>query len=143
MSASALFGSYAEIKKKQQFVPPNYLNPPFPPATGLGITLVEQPGGHEVIPNVAVLWAVRSGEKRFRTSKPIQVHVYRDGELFVAENETLVVSGTGESAWEAVEELELNIVHFWKYYAELPEDKVMADAKRLKSVYADLLVEEK
>ena len=142
MSASALFGSYAEIKRKQQDVPSNYLNQPFPPATGRGVPLVEQPGGYELIPNVAILWTVRSGEKRFRTTKPIQIHVYREGELFVAENETLMVSGTGESAWEAVEELELNIVHFWKYYNELLEDQVMADAKRLKSVYADLLVEE-
>lgn len=142
MNASFIFGSYEEIKTRQQYIPENYLNLPSPPATGVGITLVGQFRQDEVIPKVAVLWAVHSGEKRFRTSKPIQVHVFRDDDLFFAENENLLVCGTGDSAWEAVEDLELHIIHFWKYYSKLSSDRVIGDAKRLKALYKNLLIEE-
>jgi len=142
MSVSSVFGSYEKIKSRRRDIPDDYRAFPFPLATGFGVTLGERPEHGNEIPKVAVLFAVHAGDTTYRAAKPIQVHVYRDDDLFVAENETLLVTGTGESAWEAVEELESNIVHFWKYYSELDEGQVMGDARRLKSLYADLLQEE-
>ena len=80
--------------------------------------------------------------KTFLTSRPIKVHVFRDGDLFFAENETLSVCGTGDSAWDAVEELESHIIHFYGYYKELPSERLIGEAKRLKNSYENLLTEE-
>jgi hypothetical protein len=142
MSTSSIFGSYEEIKIRQQYIPQNYLILPSPPATGVGIIHLERFGRDEGIPKVAPLWAVHSEGKTLKTSRPIKVNVFKDGDLFFAENETLLVCGIGDSAWEAVEELEMHIVHFWKYYNNLPENLVIGEAKRLKTQYKDLLIEE-
>jgi hypothetical protein len=142
MSAFSVVGSYKRIKSRRRDVPKDYCAFRFPLATGFGITLAERLEYGNEIPKVAVLFAVHTEDTTYRAAKPIQVHVYRDDDIFVAENEVLLVTGTGESAWEAVEDLELNIVHFWKYYSGLDECQVMGDAKRLKSLYAGLLEKE-
>jgi hypothetical protein len=141
MSASSIFGSYEEIKTRLQDIPPNYLILPFAPATGVGIIQWEQFSRDEIIPKDAPLWVVHSEGKTFRTSRFIKVNVYRDGDFFFAENETLLVCGVGDSAWEAVEDLELHIVHFRNYYKNLPWERIMGDARRLKQLYENLLTE--
>lgn len=142
MSTSSIFGSYEEIRIRQQYIPPNYLILPSPPATGVGIIQLEKYGRDEGIPKVAPLWAVHTEGKTLKASQPIKVNVFKDGNLFFAENETLLVCGIGDSAWDAVEDLEMHIVHFWKYYNNLPEDCVIGEAKRLKTQYKNLLIEE-
>lgn len=143
MNASAIYDSYKEIRTRQKYIPPDlgfsvrsFLK------TGADIPLEEGFGRDQGIPEVAPLWAVHSEGKTFRTARPIRVRVFRDGDLFFAENETLLVCGTGDSAWDAVEDLELHIVHFYKYYKEMPSDRVIGEAKRLKSLYENLLIEE-
>ena len=143
MSASTIYDSYEEIRTRQKTIPPDlgfsarsFLE------TGSEIPLEEGSRQDQEIPEVAPLWAVHSEGKTFRMSRPIRIRVFREGDLFFAENETLLVCGTGDSAWEAVEDLELHIIHFYNYYKELPSDRVIGEAKRLKAIYKDLLVEE-
>jgi hypothetical protein len=143
MSASTIYDSYEEIRTRQKSIP---LDLGFSAhsfiETGSEIPLEEGYRQDQQIPEVAPLWAVHAGEKLFLASRPIRVRVFRDGDLFFAENETLLVCGTGESAWDAIEELESHIIHFYKYYKDLPSDGVIGDAKRLKDLYEDLLIEE-
>jgi hypothetical protein len=141
MSASAIYESYEEIRTRQKYIPPDFSAHPLH-ETGADIPLKEGFREDQGIPEVAPLWAVHSEGKTFRTSRPIRVRIFREGDIFFAKNETLLVCGTGDSAPDAVEELELHIIHFYKYYRELPSDRVMGEAKRLKSFYENLLIEE-
>ena len=87
------------------------------------------------------LFRIRVSEREYLPSKPILIHIYQDGDWFFAENETLVLVGTGQSKEEAVLDLEQHIVHFWNYYKKLMDDKISGDAVRLKKVYSGLFVE--
>lgn len=143
MSTSTIYYSYEEIRTRQKSIPPDLgFSARSFIETGSEIPLEEGSRQDQQIPEVAPLWAVHAGEKLFHVSRPLRVHVFRDGDLFFAENETLLVCGTGESAWEAVEDLESHIIHFYKYYQELPPDGVIGDAKRLKDLYENLLIED-
>jgi hypothetical protein len=142
MITSSIWESYEEIKRRQQDIREDFRMFQLPIGTAVDIAPEKRFGQDHQIPEVAPLWAVHAEGKLFRVSQPIRVHVFRDGNLFFAENETLLVCGTGDSAWEAVEDLELHIIHFYNYYKELPSDRVMGEAKRLKAIYRDLLVEE-
>lgn len=90
----------------------------------------------------APLWSVTSKTKRYSASKPIKVHIYSEDNLFFAENETLVVVGTGSSPTEAIDDLCKHIIHFYQYYKRLTIDKLTGDAIRLKKVYETLFVEQ-
>jgi len=142
MITSSIWESYEEIKRRQQDICEDFRMFRLPIGTVVDIPPEKRFRQDHEIPEVAPLWAVHSEGKLFRVSQPIRVRVFRDGDLFFAENETLLVCGTGDSAWEAVEDLELHIIHFYNYYKELPSDRVMGEAKRLKAIYRDLLVEE-
>ncbi len=143
MNASSIYESYEERKRLQNAIPPNDFLPWISPtATWAGATQLEQLNRNQGIPKVAPLWVVHSEGRILKTSRPITVNVFRDGDIFFAENETLLVCGTGDSAWDAVEDLEMHIFHFWKYYNGLPEDSVIGEAKRLKNQYKNLLIEE-
>jgi hypothetical protein len=91
----------------------------------------------------APLWALSTKTKRYKVSRPIKVHIYAEGNLFFAENETLVVVGAGNSVSEAMEELSQHIIHFYQYYKKLSTDKVTGDAVRLKKIYETLFLESK
>jgi len=89
------------------------------------------------------LWSVTDKAKKRQVSKPIKVHIYFEDNVFFAENDTLVVVGTGRSPTEAIDDLGRHIIHFYQYYKKLPWDKVTGDAVRLKKIYETLFVETK
>jgi hypothetical protein len=142
MNTSSILESYEEIKSRQKDIPEDYRMLPFLIGTEVDIPPEERFRQDQEISKDAPLWAVHTEVKKFRTSQPIKVHIFRDGDFFFAENETLMVCGTGESIWEAVEDLGLHIIHLWEYYNKLSWDRVMGDAKRLKGLYQNLLIEE-
>lgn len=90
----------------------------------------------------APLWTIFHKTKQHKVSKPIKVRIYFEDNLFFAENETLVVIGTGSSVTEAIDDLCKHIVHFHNYYKKLSRDKVTGDAIRLKTIYETLFIEQ-
>ena len=143
MSASAIHDSYEEMRNAQRDIPlglgfrlHSFLE------TGADIRLGEGFRQDDAIPEVRPLFAVHAAGKTYTTSRPIKVRVFREGDLFFAESETLSVCGTGESARDAVEDLELHLVHFFDYYRRLGPDRVTGEAQRLKGLYKDLLTED-
>ena len=74
--------------------------------------------------------------------KPLFAHLYFEDGLFFAENETLLLYGTGTTQEEAIEDLGLHIIHFYQYYKDLDWSQVTGDAIRLKRIHEGLLVEE-
>lgn len=91
----------------------------------------------------APIWSVTDRTKKREFLKPITAHIYNAEGVFFAENETLVVVGTGSSSAEAIDDMCKHILHFHQYYRTLPLDKVTGDAVRLKKVYETLFVETK
>lgn len=90
----------------------------------------------------APLWVLSTKTKRYKVSKPIKIRIYSEDNLFFAENETLVVIGTGSSVQEALDELSQHIIHFYRYYKKLSWNKVTGDAVRLKKIYETLFIEQ-
>ncbi|MFH1230855.1 MAG: hypothetical protein V1709_05095 [Planctomycetota bacterium] len=90
----------------------------------------------------APLWRLSTGTKKFYTPKPISVKIYRDGAFFFAENEALVLCGTGNTPGDALKDLTQHIIYFFNYYQNLNELQLIGDAIRLKNIYTNLLVEE-
>lgn len=88
------------------------------------------------------LWGVQIEGRRFRAVRPIELHVFQDGEFFFAESETLNILGTGFSAREAIEDAVHHLIHFWEYYRKLSWNQVTSEAARLKKLFETLFVEE-
>lgn len=82
-----------------------------------------------------------SKEVKFETY-PIKVRIYSEDNLFFAENETLVIIGTGSSVLEAMDDFCRHIIHFYYYYKKLSLDKITGDAVRLKKLYETLFIEQ-
>jgi hypothetical protein len=91
----------------------------------------------------APIWSVTDKAKKRQVSKPLKVNIYFEDDVFFAENETLVVVGSGSSVTEAIDDMFKHIIHFYQYYRKLPLDKVTGDAVRLKKIYETLFVETK
>ena len=142
MNYSAAVDSYQVREERQEYLPANYRH------SEVRVDTAKEIVGKELLRSlssrqfVAPLWSVRTPEKRFRTIKPLSVHIYFDEGLFFAQNETLFLYGTGMSPEEAIEDLELHIIHFYQYYKNLDWSQVTGDAIRLKKLYEGLLLEE-
>lgn len=88
------------------------------------------------------LFRLYGAQNFFLTPKPIVIKIYRDEDMFFAENENLVVCGTGETSQDAIQDLCLHIIHFFEYYKKIDKGNLTGDAVRLKELYENLLIEE-
>jgi hypothetical protein len=140
MPATLTEETYDLIKERRRYLPSNYRS-----------TLVAEIGTtniidwQQVFKNKKTIYIYRlfKKNKRYLTNKPIAVKIYQDEGLFFTENENLNVCGTGETSQEALADLYLHILHFYNYYREIDEERLIGDAVRLKELYYGLLIEEK
>ena len=91
--------------------------------------------------NSAPLIEFKGEQKTYVTSKPILIKVYRQEDIFFAENESLVLCGTGASREEAVLDFVKHVDYFYNFYKRQSEGNLVGDALRLKKIYDELLVE--
>jgi len=89
------------------------------------------------------IYRLSKENKQYIVNKPIALKIYQDDGLFFAENKNLNVCGIGETPQEALADLHLHILHFYKYYREIDKERLIGDAVRLKKLYRNLLIEEK
>lgn len=89
------------------------------------------------------IYRLSKENKQYIICNPIAVKIYQDEDLFFAENENLNVCGTGETSQEALADLHLHILHFYKYYRKIDKEQLVGDAIRLKELYYNLLIERK
>lgn len=78
--------------------------------------------------------------RKYTLTEPLRITIYTEDNLFYAENESLIVVGTGNSISEAIDNLFKQIIHFYKYYNNLSWEKVTGDAIRLKKIYEKLFI---
>lgn len=98
--------------------------------------------GHQRRCQPAPIMRLQENSRKFSAAKPILVNVYQDEDLFFAENENLVVCGTGYTPQEALKDLCQHIMYFFEYYKNLDESNLIGDALKLKELYQGLLIEE-
>ena len=140
MPATLTEETYDLIKERRRYLPSNYSS-----------TLVAEIGTTNIIDWQQVfknkktihIYRLFKENKRYLANKPIAVKIYQDEDLFFTENENLNVCGTGETSQEALADLYLHILHFYNYYREIDEERLIGDAVRLKELYHGLLIEEK
>jgi hypothetical protein len=84
------------------------------------------------------LFKITVDKRTYVPTKPLVVQITYDGEWFLADNVTLGLTGIGKSFEAAVLDLEQHIVHFWRYYDSISEERLMDEARRLKAIYSDL-----
>jgi hypothetical protein len=136
------FESYQQREEKREYLLQNYRHSEVKVDTGKEIVAEELFGSLPSQKLIAPLWSVGIPGKKFRTVKPIAARIYFDEGLFFAENDTLLLYGTGMSPEEAIKDLGAHIIHFYEYYRKLDWSQVTGDAIRLKRVYENLLSEE-
>ncbi len=142
MNLSLVEDTYDVIKERMAYVPENYISSGVSevktaPAIDSRQVFI-QSRKHQPVP----IWRLQVETKKFYIPRPISVKVYRDEDLFFAENENLVVCGTGDTPQDALQDLCVHIIHFYEYYKKLDESKLAGDALRLKELYQNLLIEE-
>ncbi len=142
MSPSLVESTYDMIKERTAYVPENYIDSKVKEVETASAIDPQQVFNHIKKYQPSPIWRIFVEAKRFYTPKPITVRIYRDEDLFFAENENLSVCGTGNTSENALQDLCLHIIHFFEYYKKLNNSKLIGDALRLKELYQDLLVEE-
>ena len=140
MPTTLIEETYDLIKERRRYLPSNYRSTL---VTEIGTTNIVD--WQQVFKNKKMIYIYRlfKENKRYLTNKPIAVKIYQDEGLFFTENENLNVCGTGETSQEALADLYLHILHFYKYYRKIDKERLVGYAVRLKKLYHDLLIEEK
>jgi hypothetical protein len=139
----ALKDSYDEVKERLRRIPENYERISSSEVETAQIIDPEKIFKEARKSQPAHLLRLYTKTKKFYTPKPISVKIYREEALFFAENETLVVCGTGATVDEALQDFSLHILHFFEYYKKLDKNKLTGDALRLKDIFENLLIEGK
>lgn len=140
MSGVALADTYKLVEERKAYFPEDYK----------GIAPVVGTASQSIQPetcfysgrfNTAPLMEFQGEKRAYVTSKPILIKVYREEDIFFAENETLVLCGTGTSRDEAVLDFVKHLDYFHSFYKQQSESNLVGDALRLKMIYSHLLVE--
>ncbi len=140
MSGVALADTYKLVEERKTYFPDEYRG--IAPVIGTASQSIQPEAYFDSSRfNTAPLMAFRGEERAYVTSKPILVKVYREEDIFFAENETLVLCGTGASRDEAVLDFEKHLDYFYNFYKRQSESDLVGDALRLKKIYNNLLVE--
>lgn len=125
----------------QAAVPLNFrLSGPRRIETGVEVNPFERPG-RVVNPSVPV-WQVSAKGCSLRARRPVGVRIRSEGGFYFAENDGLVVSGSGLTAGEALQDFFGQIVHFYRYYRNLRDDQVIGEAAGLKQLFAEVFEEQ-
>ena len=132
--------TYDLMKERRSDFPSNYRSTL---VTEIGTTNIID--WQQVFKNKETVYIYRLYEEnqRYLANNPIAVKISQDEGLFFAENENLNICGTGETSQEALADLHLHILHFYKYYRKIDKEQLVGDAIKLKKLYHNLLIEEK
>ena len=138
--SGALADAYELVKERKAYFPDEYKGAS--PFVGTAAQSI-QPESYFYSGrfSTAPLMEFRGEQKSYVTSKPILVKVYREDDTFFAENESLILCGTGASREEAVLDFIKHVDYFYNFYKGQSESDLMGDALRLKKIYSNLLVE--
>ena len=140
MSDMALMDTYERVKERKSYYPDEYRG--IPTYVGTAAQSIQPEAyfysGHF---NTAPVMEFMGEGRRYAAPKPILIRVHRVEDVFFAENESLVLSGTGASREEAVLDFTRHVDYFYNFYKSKNERELAGDALRLKRIYDSLLIE--
>lgn len=140
MSGVALADTYKLVEERKAYFPDEYRG--IAPVIGTASQSIQPEAYFDSSRfNTAPLMEFRGEERSYVASKPILIKVYREDDVFFAENESLVLCGTGTSRDEAVLDFVKHLDYFHSFYKKQSESNLVGDALRLKKIYDNLLVE--
>ena len=137
--SGTLMDTYEQVRRRKEYFPDDYQGV----ATHIGTAQSIQPetyfnSGHF---NTAPVMEFMSAQKRYVMPKPILVRGFKVDDVFFAENDSLILSGTGTSPEEALMDFVHHLDYFYNFYKRKNESDLTGDALRLKKIYDSLLVE--
>ena len=140
MNGLALADTYELVRERKAYFPDEYKG--IAPVVGTAAQSI-QPETYFYSGrfNTAPLMEFRGEQKNYVISRPILIKVYREDDIFFAENESLVLCGMGTSREDAVLDFVKHLDYFYNFYKRQNESDLMGDALRLKKIYNNLLIE--
>jgi len=72
---------------------------------------------------------------------PITLKMENNEEVFIVSNDDLNLHGIGFSKEDALSDFNSSFIHFWNYYMEIDENKIIGYAKRLKALFTNIVKE--
>ncbi|MCX6640894.1 MAG: hypothetical protein NTW14_10510 [bacterium] len=87
------------------------------------------------------LFQVEGEDIIYKTKKPILVKASLEDDLYIVENESLLIYGVGDTLEEALRDFSYHVIYFHKYYNNLKVSQLTGDGFRLKKIYETLFIE--
>lgn len=87
-------------------------------------------------------WLFVANGVRLVTAKPVQVEVREEGDVYSAECPGLHVYASGSTSEQALDDLDQQVVHFYRMYSRLNENDVTGLAARLRGLYLKFFIAE-
>lgn len=78
---------------------------------------------------------------RLRAKPPVTIRISQGEEMWFAENDRLNIHAAGQDQEQALQEFETLIIHFYKYYRALEDEKALRGARELKRNFLTTFVE--
>ena len=91
--------------------------------------------------DVVKLFIFKSGEISLHAKECVEIGITKGEELWFAENEELDIYATGSDPDAAIKDFTLQLIHFYRHYMSLPDDRLLKHARKLKSIYSNNFVE--
>jgi len=87
--------------------------------------------------------SIKVDGKRRKLATPLSVNIIPDDTVgFIAVCEDLILFGTGRTKIQAIKDLRSIVSHFYEYYRDIEEDKLIGQAILQKRYYENLLEED-
>jgi len=78
---------------------------------------------------------------RLRAKRPVAIRMSQGDEMWFAENDRLNIHAVGQEPIEAMREFETLVIHFYRYYKSLNENRALKGARELKARFIASFVE--
>ncbi|MBI4455611.1 MAG: hypothetical protein HY644_06910 [Acidobacteria bacterium] len=88
------------------------------------------------------VWEIPAKGRSLLAKPAIGVRIWSEEGFYFAENDQLVIYGSGSSRGEALADFYTHIVHFYDYYRNLKDGQVIGEAARLKHLFSEVFTEE-
>jgi hypothetical protein len=82
---------------------------------------------------------IRKDDNFLELNWPLSITLDREDDLVFAINEELSIYGIGFNNTDAMDDFNRSFLHFWKYYNEISDDKVIGYARRLKVLFREIV----
>ncbi len=96
-------------------------------------------GLSELCPNIIPLWNLHINDVNYKIDPPIRLVLSKEDDIWIAENEKLLIYGDGETENEAIEDFIESLKEIYTHYVNIPNDQFTVDGLNKKKELIALL----